>query len=212
MEKINIAVVDDHSLFREGVISTLQLLNLPLEMFQAANGNEFIKLLETTTIDVVLMDINMPGLNGVDASRIALQMKPDLKIIALTMQLEEDYFEDMLTSGVKGFLTKTIDKDDLEQAINFVLKGKQYFSEDVLPLFMHKLANKKDSAPKVKLSDRELEVLQLIAEGLTNQEIGEKIFISSRTVANHRTNLLTKTDTKNTAALITYAVKNKLLK
>lgn len=211
MENITIAVVDDHSLFREGVISTLNLLNMKLTIFEASDGQEFLDLISKENIQVVLMDINMPNIDGVEASKIALEQNPNIKIIALTMQMEHEYFEKMLSIGVKGFLTKSIDKDDLEKAIEFVVGGKQYFSEEILPLFMNKLSHKNNLAKNIKLSARELEVLGLIADGLTNQEIGEKLFISSRTVSNHRANLLSKTDTKNTAALIAFSVRNRLV-
>jgi len=159
----------------------------------------------------VLMDINMPNMNGVEATQKALAKYPGLKIIALSSHEDEDSLETMIEAGVKGFLIKNIDKEVLSRALQAVAQDKPFFSEEFMPYFAKKYLNvKTQPTPQDnQLTKRELEVLQLIASGCTNQEIADKLFISLRTVTNHRASLYQKTNVNNTAALLALAIKNK---
>ncbi len=151
-------------------------------------------------------------MDGIAAAQKALQKYPDLKIITLSMYGEEDYYYKMVDAGVKGFLLKNSDMNEVKTAIETVLDGGNYFSSELLHNLVNSLrtsTNKK--APQTELSEREIEILILICQGLSNQEIGEQLFISKRTVDKHRANILEKSQCKNTAQLVMYAIKNQLV-
>lgn len=208
---VQIIVVEDHEFFRNGVVMAVSRLNNAEVIAQASNGEELLELLETKQPDIVLMDIKMPKMDGIEATKKVVELYPDIKVLALSMFSDENYLEAMINAGVCGFLLKNADSKELERAIESVAGGKQYFAEEFLPYFTQKYLNpKKDEAPV--LTKRELEVLMLVAEGLTNQEIANRLFISLRTVTNHRANLNAKTGSKNTVNLLSYAVKHNLVK
>jgi DNA-binding NarL/FixJ family response regulator len=213
MKKVNIFLVDDHRLFREGLKLLLKNLEEVNEVWEAENGQEFLNRLTEKQPDLVLMDIEMPVMNGIDATLQALVLYPDLKIIALSMFGDEEYFQKMIDAGACGFLMKNSDFTEVRRAVTNVLQGNNYFAEEILYRFINKFRTKQ-SAPEeeeVTLSDREKEVLMLICKGLSNQDIAEQLFISKRTVDHHRASLMTKTNTNNAASLVIYAVKHKLI-
>lgn len=181
---------------------------------EATNGQEFLDMIDSHAVDIVLMDINMPNMDGVEATKKALANHPSLKIVALSSHQDEAYLETMIEAGVKGFLLKNIDKDILNRALQAVAQDKPFFSEEFMPYFTKKYFNVKTqpSPADNQISKRELEVLQLIASGYSNQEIADKLFISLRTVTNHRASLYQKTNVNNTAALLALAIKNKWVK
>jgi DNA-binding NarL/FixJ family response regulator len=213
-EKIKIIVVDDHEFFRKGLVLVLNKLKYVDVIAEATNGQEFLDMLDTLTqVDIVLMDINMPNLNGIEATRMALSKRPNLKVIALSSHEDEAYLEKMIDAGVKGFLLKNIDKEVLSRALLLVSQDKPFFSEEFMPYFTKKFVTEKaPSNLSAQLSKRELEVLQLIASGFSNHEIADKLFISLRTVTNHRAALYQKTGTNNTAALLSMAIKSNWVK
>jgi len=158
------------------------------------------------------MDIEMPVMNGIEATKKALERFPELKIIALTMFNNEEYVESMLDAGVKGFLLKSINKESLDKALQSVMLGKNYYSEELFQYFTKKIAHTdKTETPEIKLTQREIEIVQLSLEGLSNKEIADKLFISERTVVGHKSNLLSKTGCKSTIHLLAYVIKNKLV-
>ena len=209
MDKKNkIFIVDDHEIFRKGfamVVSTFDNIELCGE---ASNGKEFLEAIEKVDADLVFMDIKMPVMTGIEATKAALEIKPELKIVALSMFGEEKYLQSMIEAGVVGFLLKNIKREELEIAVKLILEGKNYYSEELLSFFTKKYISNK---PDADISKRELEVLQLIAKGFTNQEISDKLFISLRTVEGHKTNLIQKTGSKNIVNLLMYAMKNNLI-
>lgn len=213
-EKLKIIVVDDHEFFRKGLVLVLNKMKFVEVVAEATNGQEFIDLLDTQAADIVLMDINMPNMDGTEATRQALAKLPNLKIVALSSHEDEAYLETMIEAGVKGFLLKNIDKDILNRALLAISQDKPFFSEEFMPYFTKKYFNVKAPAANHdnQLSKRELEVLQLIASGFSNQEIADKLFISLRTVTNHRASLYQKTNVNNTAALLALAIRNKWVK
>jgi DNA-binding NarL/FixJ family response regulator len=151
-------------------------------------------------------------MNGMDATRLALEKHPDLKIIALTMFNDEEYVESMIDAGVKGFLIKNINKEGLDKAIQSVMAGNNYYSQELFKYFTSKVVHtEKNDAQEVKLTPREIEIIRLSMDGMSNKEIGDKLFISERTVVGHKSNLLSKTNTKSTVHLLAYVIKNKLL-
>ncbi len=211
MSKVQVLLVDDHELFSEGMKVLFDVSPEAVIYNSCKNGMEFLDAIENKMPDVVLMDINMPVMNGIDATHKAVERFPEIKIIALSMYGEEEYLESMLDAGAKGFLVKNTGIDELERAIKTVHEGKSYFSSDLLSILMNLLRNpKKEEVNKEqqKFSERELEILQLICKGMTNQEIGDKLFISHRTVDGHRANIISKAEVKNTVQLVTYSIRN----
>lgn len=212
MEKIKLAIVDDHTLFRNGLKLLLSKSagNIIGEIFEATNGVEFLNLIDNQKVDIVLMDISMPEMDGIEATEKALEKNSTLRIIALTMFNDDDYYLKMIQAGVKGFLLKESDIQEVIYVIKTVHQGNSFFPVDVLCKL---LKTKEQTTPEEEtLSERELEILQLISEGLSNSEIANKLFLSKRTVDKHRSNILMKTNCKNTANLVMYAVKNNLVR
>jgi DNA-binding NarL/FixJ family response regulator len=158
------------------------------------------------------MDIKMPGINGIETTRRALEIKPDLKILALSMFGENEYVEEMLQAGALGYLLKNIGKEELMKAIDNISQEKGYFSDEILVMVTRKVFNAKQENKEKNILDsftkREIEVLQLVSQGYSNADIAEKLQISPRTVGGHRNNMLSKSGLKNTAALVSFALKN----
>ena len=160
------------------------------------------------------MDIEMPEMNGIDATIEAMKMKPNLKIIVLSMYGDEQYYYKMIDAGAKGFLLKNSGIDKVVTAIRKVAEGESFFSEELLVNILNNMRDNKSETPETvdnDISERELEILYHVCKGLSNQEIADELFISKRTVDKHRANLLSKTGCRNTAALVMYAIKNNII-
>lgn len=214
LKKIKICIVDDHKLFREGLKLLLSTQDFVRQIYEASDGKEFIENLSLMDCDVVLMDIEMPGMNGIEATEMALRLRPGLKVIVLSMYGDEQYYYKMVDAGVKGFVLKSSGIEKVIEAIHKVAAGENYFSEELLIHILNHMreGNKTDAdVPDNEISERELEILYHVCLGLSNQEIADKLFISKRTVDKHRANLLSKTGCRNTAALVMYAIKNKMI-
>jgi DNA-binding NarL/FixJ family response regulator len=216
MKKINLLIVEDQVIFRSGLMLLLSEIPEVNVIGEAADGKEFLDTIKKTMPDIVLMDIKMPVMDGIESTKAALEMYPDLKVLVLSMFGEEEYLVRMLEAGVRGFLLKNVDEDELRKAILIVDSGKNYFSHELLPALTNSFMKKKtfnDEKQMLmeKLTRRELEVLHYICQGYTNKEIAEACFISPRTAGGHRTNLLEKTDCKNTAELVGYGIKYNLI-
>ena len=202
-----VLIVDDHALFRTGLRSLLEAEGIARVVGEAGNGEEFLELLGLA--DVVLLDIDMPVMGGVEAAARALAIRPDLRIITLSMHGDEHYYFAMVAAGVKGFLLKNSGIDEVAVAITTVAEGGTYFSQELLQGLVGILRTTpvEDDA----LSQRELEILLAVCSGLSNQEIADKLFISKRTVDKHRANIMLKTGSRNTANLVVYAIKRGLV-
>ncbi len=211
MEKIRIIIADDHQLFRNGLKLLLNSFTEFEVTGEASNGEEFLRLLKTTPADIALMDISMPEMDGIEATRRGLKICPSLNIIALSMYGEDEYYYKMVDAGAKGFLLKDSDISEVREAIITVIKGGSFFSQELLYHVIQKIKLREQEPKSAVLSKREKEILLKICEGFSNQEIAESLFISKRTVDKHRANLLGKTNSKNTASLILYAIRNKLI-
>ena len=211
MSNIKIVLADDHKLFRNG----LRILLDAFEDFEitgeAANGEEVLNIINNAECHIVLMDINMPVMDGIEATRKGMAINPDLKVIALSMYGEEEYYHRMVEVGAKGFLLKDSDINEVKEAIITVYNGGSYFSQELLQHVIQKIRSRETETRHANLSKREKEILLKICEGLSNHEIADELFISKRTVDKHRANLLSKTQSKNTASLILYAIKNKII-
>jgi DNA-binding NarL/FixJ family response regulator len=214
IKKIKIFLVDDHALFREGLKFILtQVPNFSI-VDEASDGNEFLEKIQIETPDIVLMDISMPGMDGIEATEKAVKMFPSLKIIVITSYGDEVYYLKMIKAGASGFVQKKTSMEELQKAIEMVASGENYFPPNMLQRIIIKISNSSENSQDIsgiQLSGREKEILMLICQGFSNNEIGEKLFISPKTVDNHRTNLLSKTGTRNSAHLVMYAIKNNLI-
>lgn len=212
MNKISVTIVDDHKLFREGLKLILNEFSFVDQIYEASSGKDFLQLIHNhVQSDIIFMDIEMPELNGIEATQRAMELNPDLKIIALSMYGDEDYYTRILDAGAKGFILKNSGIHDVEAAIENVLNGKNYFSQEILLGILNSMNKKKSALPVSDLSEREQEVLYQICQGLSNQEIADILHISKRTVDKHRENILVKTNARNTADLVMFAIKNGLV-
>jgi len=204
---ITVCLADDHALFREGLALLLTGCDNIREVLEVNNGTELLNMLQERQPDLILMDIEMPVMNGIEATREVLQRYPEIKIIALSMYGNENYYSEMIDAGAKGFLLKNSSFEDVSQAVCEVMEGNNYFSPEILDAIIRNL-NRKTKRQNNDLTEREIEILYHICKGLSNQEIANKLFISKRTVDKHRENLMMKTQSKNTAGLVIYAIKN----
>lgn len=206
-QKSILYLVDDHTLFREGLAFLLSKCDFISEVYEADNGKVFLDSLDSLKPDIVIIDIEMPVMDGISATKKALEINPNLNIIALSMYAHETYYSEMIDAGAKGFLLKNSDFSEVQRAILDVRDGNNYFSPEILEGIIKKL-NKKESKKEAELTEREIEILYNICKGFSNSEIADILSISKRTVDKHRENLLLKTASKNTAGLVIYAIKN----
>lgn len=210
MSSIKVALADDHSLFREGLKSILSRLEGIEIVIEAANGKELLTAMADVIPDVVLLDLEMPEMDGMEACKGIRKSYPDVKVLILTMHEEERMTAYLMEMGANGYLLKNTKKDMLLEAIQTVHETGMYSTDRVTNALLKSLKQRSKKAPglsTLQLTRREQEVLELIAEELTNTEIGEKLFISEKTVDGHRMNLLSKFGVRNTAGLIMKAVK-----
>lgn len=213
---IRIILADDHKIIRDGIKSLLQE-NARYELVaEAANGEEVMKLLTYIETDLVILDINMPKRDGLQTTRFIKEKYPETKVLVLSMLNEEEHIKQMMAAGASGYILKNSGRDELFAAINLIMKGEMYFSEEVTRVVMQGLSgNNKEKAFNsghgANLSKREMEVLALIVKEKTNQEIADELFISIRTVDAHRRKLLEKTGARNTAGLVRFAYVNHLI-
>ncbi len=210
-------MVDDHNLFREGIKFLLTQIGNINVVGEASNGQELIDYLETIEKpDIILLDINMPEMNGVEACALVTKKYPGINIIALSMNDEQEYYFKMIQAGARGFVQKQAGREKLEEAIKEVLDGGSYFPEDILRTIIFKFGTEDSVENKADkqfgLTKREKEVLALLCQGFTNTEIAEQLFLSPKTIEGHRANLLLKTGTKNSAHLVMFAIKNGIIK
>ncbi|WP_435353885.1 response regulator [Emticicia sp. SJ17W-69] len=215
MSKIQIAVVDDHSLFRKGMISILQQVIDFEVVMEATNGQEFLDKLPTQAIDVVLMDLQMPVLDGIKTTEIVRAKYPETKVLILSMHDEDQFVLHLMEIGANGYLLKDTDPEEVEKAIRKVYETDIYFSDFVSKIMLRKMNRKTQQENKIfnyktDLSERELQVLKYICEGLTTAEIGDIVALSPRTVEGHRLRMMEKLGLKNTAGLVAFAIRNNL--
>ena len=204
-EVIRIAVVDDHTLFREGLVLLLTRGSQRFQViWQASSGVEFLEKLEEDFPEVVLMDISMPVMDGIEATTRAVSLYSGIRIIALSMYGEQEYYLKMIQAGAKGFLRKDSDIEEVAQTILKVSQGENCFSQEML----YSLVTQPPVIRDEILSEREIQILGLICHGLSAAEIAKQLFLSKRTVEKHRANILDKTRCRNTANLVAWAMKN----
>ena len=210
---IRILLADDHKITREGLVSLISKQQDMEVVGEAENGREAVGLAKDLRPDVVIMDVSMPGLNGIEATKQILSEDENVKVIALSMHSDNLFVSEMLKSGASGYMLKDCAFEELDRAIREVVGGNTYLSPTiswvVIEDYLRKL-NKTDAGESGILSDREREVLQLLAEGQSMKQIGLKLFISAKTVETHRRQIMNKLDMYTVAELTKYAIRNGL--
>jgi DNA-binding NarL/FixJ family response regulator len=214
-DQLTLLIVDDHKIFRDGLKMLLSQFPFIGEVNEASNGQEFLDMVGTLHPDLVMMDINMPVMGGIEATRAALERYPDLKIIVLTTFHDEDFIEQMMIAGVEGYMLKRSTPEEFETAMHRVSAGGNYFSDEIVRTVSSKLNKIREESlartTRPVFTEREMEVLALLCKGLNNDQISEVIHISPKTIEKHKSNMFQKTDTNNTINLILYAFRNGLV-
>ena len=216
--KIKVVIADDHQIFIEGIKSLIKDSDRVVLMGEATDGETLMTVLRSKVPDVVLMDVGMPRMNGIEATRKIKAQFPDMKILGLTMYDDASSVSEMMKAGASGYLLKTTGKSELINAISRVQQGEKYLSNEVSMKLIERMFDEnaaREEAPRVprkaEITKRELDIIRLIAEEMTNVEIAKKLNNSPMTIITHRKNLLRKLGVKNTAGLVKYAVQNGLL-
>lgn len=205
MTKYKILLADDHVMIREGIKILLKKNKEYDVIGEAVNGLDAIEKFKELKPDLVILDISMPELSGMDTAKQLLKIDPDALIIILSMFDDEDYIRLCIEIGVKSYVVKSESSEELVDSIKYVLAGETYFSSQVQQVVMKKYTRgvkSNKNQMRVKLTEREIEIVKLISDGLTSHEIASKLFISSRTVETHRSNLLSKVDAKNSMEML----------
>jgi DNA-binding NarL/FixJ family response regulator len=208
---IKIIIADDHVMFRESISKMLTMKKIADVIAEAGNGVELIELLDNQTPDLILMDISMPEMDGIEATKKAIEKQPGLKILTLSSFGDEQYYFNMVEAGAKGFVLKNTSLSELEKAIKEIANGGSWFSSELLQKVILNISNKPKKDLPVDLSEREMEILKLICENFTNEQIAEKISLSYDTVKWHRANILSKTGCNNAIGLLLFALKHKII-
>lgn len=218
MADIKILVVDDHPIFINGIVALLKGAEGFSIVGTAQNGLEVLEKIPATQPEIILMDINMPIMDGVEATKKIKELYPHIKVIMLTMHNELRLIKELLEIGARGYILKNISRADLLKALDLVSNGKPYLDPNVQEKMIQGISSSNDEKEDLEesklvenITTREMEILQLIALGLTSQEISNRLFISKNTVETHRKNLFSKLNVKNTAALLKYAYKHRLV-
>lgn len=202
-QKIRVLLVDDHPLVLDGIRSRLELDEDMEVIGEAANGEEALELAKRYKPEIVLMDINMPVMNGIEAAERFSEELPDIKLLMLSMHDSREYITKVLKAGAKGYILKDVSSSEMVSAIKSVYQGKNYYSSGVTDILLNE-----GVAKDVPLTDREKTILRLLAEGNSNKHVARELDISVRTVETHRRNIKRKLDVKTSAGLVKYAIEN----
>ncbi len=207
MKKIKVLIADDHQLFREG-LKALLLNAVDLDIvYEASNGQDVIDFVKDTAIDVALIDIDMPVLNGIETTKWLVNNFPNVKVIILSMHNQKSFVQNVIAIGAKGYLLKNTDFDTLHLAIKKVAKGDLFFDSNItLAAF-----NKNSFPSSYELSEKEVAILKYIVEGFPNKQIADKLSLSPRTIDTYRATIMKKLNVQNAAELIAYAIKNTIV-
>lgn len=213
MKKTRILIVDDHQIVRDGVKLYLEKNDTIEIVAEAESGKAALAVLEKTPVDLVMIDINMDNINGIEATQQIMEAHKDVRVLALTMHNDYQHIKAMMDAGASGYILKSCDEQEMVGAIESVMNDEIYYSKEVAQTVMNNMARKKPKSAQpvaTPLTPRELEVYRLILEEYSNQEIADELFISVRTVEVHKRNLMEKTGAKNSTGLVLYAIKNGL--
>ena len=212
MKHITLGIIDDHFVVIDGLKSMLEKQEGFHILIATQQHKELEEFLQNSNLDVLLMDIQMPGMNGVDLCRQLLKIKPGLRIIAFSSFDDSAYVKQLFRLGAKGYLLKNSDKETIIQAVHAVMNGENFIDETIKNILLQEsITGQRRSIFDVPLTKREKEILKMIAEGLSSQEIADKLFLSLRTIDTHRFNINQKLDVKNTAGLVKEAIRRGLI-
>lgn len=215
MNPIEIIIVDDHPMVRDGINSMIRNEAAIRVIGEAANWNELKALLHTLTPKILLLDINLPGVSGIEICQKISDRYPEIKCIMLSMHIKEEFIFSALKAGTKGYIPKTAQKQELIEAITSVAIGGEFFSPDIsdiiLKSYIRQARDEEDEKDDEALTKREKEILRHVALGKLNQEIADELFISIRTVESHKTHILNKLNLKNNVDLVRFAIKNGII-
>jgi DNA-binding NarL/FixJ family response regulator len=214
-ESFKVIIADDHPIFRSGINSALKGVPFISKVSEAANGEEVIKLLSNEKYDLVLMDIKMSPMNGLEATETIGRRYPATKVIVLSMHDDEEYIIEIFSKGASGYLVKNADKAEILEAILVVMKGNKYFSKEVSAIMIGHLSSQhpeeKDNADDSISKERMREIIYLICQECTSQEVADLLYLSLRTIETYRSRILKVTKSKNLIGLLKYAQENKIL-
>ncbi len=208
---IKVLIADDHELFREGLVNLLSKSSNIEIVAQAINGKDAIIKSKKHNPDIVLMDIGMPIMNGIDATIELRKKQSEIRVIALSMHADKHYIKRILEAGAYGYLFKDCNYQQVVGAIEMVYSGVKCFSDEVSQILIHDYLKKDDDEDNIELTTREFELLKLFAEGKTRSEIADMLFISVKTVGTHKQRILEKLNLKNTTDIVKYAIKKKII-
>lgn len=215
--KTSVIIADDHTIVRDGIKALLSEQEDIIIIGEASNGSELFRLLSLTTADIILLDISMPDLSGIEICERLRTEYPQIKVLFLSMYTTEEYIFNAIKAGAHGYLPKNISQPELLEAIRSISQGREYFNETISNIILKSYINKAKNAEtendirEHSLSKRELEVLRLFAEGFSNSEIGTRLFISPRTVESHKNHIMQKINLKSPVDLIKFAIKNHIV-
>jgi DNA-binding NarL/FixJ family response regulator len=209
-KNIKLFIADDHQMFIDGIIALLSGIEHIQIIGEANTGEQVLQKLKGIQVDLILMDIGMPELDGIETAKIISEKFPDIKIIALTMFDDNNHIEKMLKAGAKGYILKNTSKNELLQAIETVANGNTFYSSQVEKTLLKKFSDQ-NTNPILTLTKREIEITKLIVKSMTNKEIASQLFLSELTVKTHRQNIMQKLEVKNTAGLVKFAMDNNLI-
>lgn len=217
MFKIKVGLVEDHQLVRDGIRSLIEGADNIEVVVEACSARGMLELLKTSDPDILLVDISLPEISGIDLARIITSEYPKIRVIMLSMHTGQEFIFNSLKNGAKGYLHKSISRDELIEAIKEVYNGNEYFSKEVSSIILKnylrqiKDPESADNNSEQKLTPRESEILQMVAQGYSNQLIADKLYISVRTVESHKNHIMQKLELTTTVDLVKYALKNKLI-
>ncbi|MFT4760206.1 MAG: DNA-binding NarL/FixJ family response regulator [Paraglaciecola sp.] len=215
LNMLRLLIADDHSMFADGIESILATESDIEVVGKCPDGNSVFNFLKEKTVDLILLDVNLPDMSGIEVSKKLNREYPEIKILAVSMFNEESFVTEILQHGASGYILKNTGKTELLKAIQTVNNGQSYFSKEVTQTIMGSLMKNKNEPKKktkLKISRREKEVLQLIMQEFTTQEIANKLFVSIKTIESHRGSLLSKLNARNTAGLVRIAMEEEILK
>lgn len=213
MNQLKVLIVDDHQIVRQGLISILEHEDMFEVIGEAENGVEALNFIRHNKTDLVIMDINMPEMNGIECTKRIYNEHSETRVLALTMHNEELYLRKMLEAGAAGYVLKNSGKEELLKAVSKIAAGNHYFSQEITLSVINELTkdnSQKEKPSEIQLTSREIEILELIVKEFTTQEISDQLSISIRTVDAHRRNLVEKTGSRNTAGLVKFAIEKQL--
>ncbi|SNR17356.1 response regulator transcription factor [Tenacibaculum jejuense] len=212
MRKFNLIIVDDHSMFREGLQGMLETEEEFNVVFGVKNGNEILKYLEINSekdIDLIISDISMPEITGIELTKLVKDKFPKIKVLIVSMHTNAEMIEELIQYNVDGYLSKSATKRELIEALNSILSGKKFFSRTIKDVYFKK--KQEEEKNKIQLTKREIDVITLIAKEHTTQEIADQLFLSKHTIESYRKTLISKLGVRNLAGLTRYAIKMKYI-